>query len=352
MRKVIVVATFFALLGLFTKPSVGQGPPQGRAVIGTGTPGWVPLWTTPSGLGNSSISQDANGGISVSAMGSGYAVAINGTTPDSLGVGVRGVVTATTGNGTGVWGENSSSSDGANAVFAHETAASGVTFGVNALSDSSEGVGVQGASPNVAVAGFSQTCTNSGCTMKTGIAGRFVTAPGGTILQGGNSTGSNNYNVVFRVDSTGKVFANGGFNAGGADFAESFAVRGESKNYQPGDLLVIDAGSNRRLALSHQPYSTLVAGIYSTKPGVLATEWKNGAMHGSHVPLAVVGVVPCKVSTENGPISPGDLLVTSSTLGYAMKGTDRNRMLGAVVGKALEPLRRGRGIIRVLVTLQ
>jgi hypothetical protein len=35
-----------------------------------------------------------------------------------------------------------------------------------------------------------------------------------------------------------------------------------------------------------------------------------------------------------------------------MKGTDRARMLGAVVGKALEPLREGTGLIQALVTLQ
>ncbi len=35
-----------------------------------------------------------------------------------------------------------------------------------------------------------------------------------------------------------------------------------------------------------------------------------------------------------------------------MKGTDRGRMLGAVVGKALQPLEKGTGIIQVLVTLQ
>jgi hypothetical protein len=34
-----------------------------------------------------------------------------------------------------------------------------------------------------------------------------------------------------------------------------------------------------------------------------------------------------------------------------MKGTDRNKMLGAV-GKALEPLDDGKGVIQVLVTLQ
>ena len=35
-----------------------------------------------------------------------------------------------------------------------------------------------------------------------------------------------------------------------------------------------------------------------------------------------------------------------------MKGSDRNRMLGAVVGKALGPLPQGTGVIQVLVTLQ
>jgi len=58
------------------------------------------------------------------------------------------------------------------------------------------------------------------------------------------------------------------------------------------------------------------------------------------------------VTAENEPIAPGDLLVTSSTPGYAMKGRNRTRMLGAVVGKALESLREGKGVIQVLVTLQ
>jgi hypothetical protein len=70
------------------------------------------------------------------------------------------------------------------------------------------------------------------------------------------------------------------------------------------------------------------------------------------VPLAVVGIVPCKVTTENGAIQVGDLLVTSSIPGHAMKGTDRTKMLGAVVGKALEPLQQGTGVLLVLVTLQ
>jgi hypothetical protein len=44
--------------------------------------------------------------------------------------------------------------------------------------------------------------------------------------------------------------------------------------------------------------------------------------------------------------------VSSSTIGYAMKGTDRERLTGAVIGKALGPLDSGTGLIEVLVTLQ
>jgi hypothetical protein len=157
----------------------------------------------------------------------------------------------------------------------------------------------------------------------------------------------------FRVDSTGKGYFDGGTQTGGADFAESVAVQGKPSAYEPGDLLVIERGAHRRLTLSSTPYSTLVAGIYSTKPGMLATPHNmDDEQIKQEVPLAVVGIVPCKVTAQNGAIQEGDLLVTSSRAGYAMKGTERGRMLGAVVGKALEPLPKGTGVIQVLVTLQ
>jgi len=130
-------------------------------------------------------------------------------------------------------------------------------------------------------------------------------------------------------------------------------VSGDRALYEPGDLLVIDTVGKRRLSRAHEAYSTLVAGVYSTKPGLLA-----GVPHmddpslASEVPLAVIGIVPCKVNAEGGPINVGDLLVSSSSPGRAMKGADRGRMLGAVVGKALDPLPEGSGVIQVLITLQ
>ena len=186
--------------------------------------------------------------------------------------------------------------------------------------------------------------------------------PGGGINGGvvSDATGGNIYlgmtNGVhkFRVDTNGVTYADGGFQSSGADFAESLAVRGKRSRYEPGDVLEIDAKSDRRLTLSDHAYGTLVAGIYSTKPGLLASPHHidDPAVQSSEVPLAVVDIVPCKVTAENGAIARGDMLVTSSRAGYAMKGTDRSRMLGAVAGKALEPLNKGTGVIQVLVTLQ
>ena len=54
------------------------------------------------------------------------------------------------------------------------------------------------------------------------------------------------------------------------------------------------------------------------------------------IPLGMLGQIPTKCITENGTISPGDLLVTSSTAGHAMKGT--SPAVGTVLGKAMETL--------------
>lgn len=93
------------------------------------------------------------------------------------------------------------------------------------------------------------------------------------------------------------------------------------------------------------------AGIYATKPGVVGRR-EAVAMSSNNIPMAMIGVVPTKVSAENGPIHRGDLLVSSSTPGYAMKGTDRSRLVGAVIGKAMGSLESAKGVVEVLVTLQ
>ena len=137
----------------------------------------------------------------------------------------------------------------------------------------------------------------------------------------------------------------------GGDYAEAVNVTGERRHYDPGDLLVLDPKHPGDVLKSAKAYSTMIAGIYSTKPGFVGRRMK-GPKGPNEVPMAMVGIVPTHVTAENGPIHVGDLLVSSSIPGYAMKGTDRSRMLGAVVGKAMGNLASGKGEIEVLVTLQ
>jgi len=113
---------------------------------------------------------------------------------------------------------------------------------------------------------------------------------------------------------------------------------------------VIDTNNPSHFLKSSAPYSTLVSGIYSTKPGV-ADRRQTSDKDLAEIPMALIGIVPTKVSAENGAVATGDPLVTSSTPGFAMKATDHDRITGAVVGKALGPLASGRGLIGVLVSL-
>lgn len=59
-----------------------------------------------------------------------------------------------------------------------------------------------------------------------------------------------------------------------------------------------------------------------------------------------------KVDASFGAIHPGDLLVSSTHAGYAMKATDRALASGATLGKALGALDAGTGMIPVMVTLK
>jgi len=173
----------------------------------------------------------------------------------------------------------------------------------------------------------------------------------GTIRTSANSGTGDPGGVIFpdgSTQTTAFIPANCG-----ADFAESVGVGSDRAKYEPGDLMVIDPDKPGSFLKSNQPYSTLVAGVYSTKPGFVGRKHPaSDPASADEIPMAMVGRVPTKTSTENGPIKVGDLLVASSKPGYAMRGTDHDRMLGAVIGKALGSLDSGTGVIEVLVTLQ
>jgi len=59
----------------------------------------------------------------------------------------------------------------------------------------------------------------------------------------------------------------------------------------------------------------------------------------------------CKADADIAPIKAGDLLTTSTTKGHAQKVIDPSQAMGAVLGKALGSLKKGKGTIPVLLTL-
>ncbi|MEM7028411.1 MAG: hypothetical protein AAF629_02375 [Chloroflexota bacterium] len=219
-----------------------------------------------------------------------------------------------------------------------------------------------------------------------------VNSSGGEAIEASNSSSLDTANIIlacsddpctlagveFRVRRNGNVTAEGSFTGGGADYADMMAVSGDPTTYEPGDLLAI--GSDGSLIKANQPNASNIVGVYSTQPAFVGDArstaekrpgdsirlesdenpealLKNGKVD-NFVPVGLIGVIPTKVSAENGPIQPGDLLTSSSTPGYAMKALPLNIngveffAPGTIIGKALAPLDTEAGLIDVLVTLQ
>jgi hypothetical protein len=152
----------------------------------------------------------------------------------------------------------------------------------------------------------------------------------------------------FKVTKNGTAYADGGWQ-GPADFAELMEADGQNPYYEPGDVLVISNEKDRAVTLSSMPYSSTIIGVYSTKPGFVGSTHPTADKYDNEIPVAITGIVPCKVTSENGPIRRGDLLTSSSTPGYAMKATDLQT--GTILGKALGSLETGSGKIEILVIL-
>jgi len=163
----------------------------------------------------------------------------------------------------------------------------------------------------------------------------------------------------FRVEKDGDVYAagtyycsDGAVHVGSADVAERINT---SEWVEEGCVVEIDPEHPGFFRKSSSPYSTMIAGIISTSPGVVlgndfdATEdkWED-----NRPVLAIAGRVPVKATTENGLIQIGDLLVSSSRPGYAMRCGNPQKAVGAVVGKAMESLEEGTGVIKAQVMLR
>jgi hypothetical protein len=135
-----------------------------------------------------------------------------------------------------------------------------------------------------------------------------------------------------------------------ADCAEDFEIS-PKEQVDPGTVMTLN--DDGKLVKSEKEYDKKVAGVISgagnLQPGLVLGRQPG---HADRVPLALMGRVNCKVDAEYDRVEVGDLLTTSDTPGHAMKASDPTKSFGAVIGKALKPLKVGQGLIPILVTLQ
>lgn len=340
---------------------VGRGTMIGLFGVAGGTP--------ENGYSTTGVVGEATGSLA----GLAYGVQGFGRGGKAIGVGAMGTV-----GGLGAWAESPDASFGVHAGLNSATGnavravnnADGPGAGppaVTVFASARNDFEGRATSNSVAVAADATGANSVGLRAYggsgTGAAGEFNNMTGGVLLRGSGGVpaqpdGTFQFTGWFAINGDGSASFSGpisaaNFQSEGADFAESMDVAGEKADYEPGDVLAIDAASDRRLVKAAGAYNGSVAGIYATKPGILASPYPAGDPSlADDVPLAIVGIVPCKVTAANGAIARGDLLVVSDVPGYAMKGTDRSRLVGSVVGKALQPLSSGTGTILVLVTLQ
>ena len=201
---------------------------------------------------------------------------------------------------------------------------------------------------SAAVAGmYVHSATNDGVLVDTaGWDGVHVTGPVGESYFGSGTLA----NEDFLVLNTGEVRSKAGFATPSHGYAEIVPVEGATADYEPGDVMVAGSAGKGAMALSSLAYSPAVIGVYSASPALVGGQPVPKDQQAGGLPVTILGLVPCKVSAENGPIRPGDLLVTSATPCHAMRADDPPA--GTVLGKALEVLDSGTGVIQVLGNLQ
>lgn len=137
----------------------------------------------------------------------------------------------------------------------------------------------------------------------------------------------------------------------GADLAEKFPV---SEETEPGMVMEIDPNHPGQLRLARGAYNRRVAGIVSG-----ANDLSVGVVLG-HRPeseggaaIAMSGRVWVYCDASERAVQPGDMLTTSNKPGLAMAVRDMKKAQGAIIGKAMTSLEKGKtGLVLVLVNLQ
>jgi len=184
----------------------------------------------------------------------------------------------------------------------------------------------------------------------SGIASSQWTNGSGSINYANGNVGIGVAIPTAKLDVNGNINVSGNINAKYQDVAEWVS---SSEQLAAGTVVVLDSNKSNQVIASTVAYDTRVAGVISEKPGITLGEGGEGKLL-----VATTGRVRVNVDATRGPIRIGDLLVTSDMPGVAMKseavnlGGVRIHRPGTLIGKALEPLEKGKGPILVLLSLQ
>lgn len=296
--------------------------------------------------------------VKIANNGAGHGLEVTSANAEAIRAFASDVAYAIIGTNKGAGGGVRGSSLNSSGVTGISEGADAGVFGLISNDKSGSAIGVRGQVGNGGSTGNAGKFENlNAANAKAAVA--IVNNGNGTGLEVNHTGNAGNIAIfqnegtpVTRIDKTGKGFFDGGTQNSGADVAEAFLVTGGKAAYEPGDVLVISTSTDRMMEKSALPYSSLVAGVYATKPGLLLTEAAVNENIDDHVPMGVVGVIPTKVCDEGGAIKRGDLLVTSSKAGYAMKADVDKVKPGQIIGKALQELTSGEGKIKVLVNVK
>ncbi len=171
-----------------------------------------------------------------------------------------------------------------------------------------------------------------------------------------NTTVTGTLGVTSNISCVGTVSANSLQITGGSDLAEPYKIAASAQVQPlPGLVVSIDPDKTGQMRVSTRAYDNTVGGIISgaggVQPGVVLRQ--AGTVADGTLPIASVGRVWCWCDADaGGAITPGDLLTTSDTPGHAMRVRDHEKARGAILGKAMSPLKTGKGLVLVLVTLE
>jgi len=94
---------------------------------------------------------------------------------------------------------------------------------------------------------------------------------------------------------------------------------------------VVVFGGNAEITVTNSDHDPRIAGVISTNPGYLMND--SADQDELMIPVALTGRVPTRV---RGPISKGDMVVSSTEEGVAKRMQKALYEPGCVIGKSLE----------------